>query len=127
MMDVNLWWLLGSAFLCAVVTAIIFWWFFAKWRRARNLAQAEEANRLCRTYCELLLSLKADPFNVLLCQKFLMCALAYHSGGHGGKFTPEVERMIMHDLMLAGVRHSAMFGKLPEPQVRRLGSVTSVG
>jgi len=127
MMDVNLWWLLSGAFLCAVVAAIIFWWFHAKRRRARNLAQAEEANRLCRAYCELLLSLKDDPFNVSLCQKFLMCATAYHGGGNGGKFTPEVERMIMQDLMLAGVRHSATFGKPTEPQVRRLGSVPSVG
>lgn len=128
MMNVNLWWLLGGVLLCATVAAIIFrcWRFRIEWRRAQSLAQAEEANRLCRAYCDLILRLKADPFNVSLCQKFLVCAAAYHTGDSSGGITPEVERMIMHDLMLAGVRQSAMFGKLPEPQVSRLGSVPSV-
>src|ERR1051325_4981217 len=126
MMDVNLWSLLG-AFLCAAVTAIIFWWFRAKRRRAQNLAQAEEANRLCRAYCDLLLGLKADPFNVSLCQKFIVCASAYYGAESSGGITPEIERMIMHDLMLAGVRRSAMFGKPPDPQVQRLGSIPSTG
>ena len=62
---------------------------------------------------DLILRLKADPFNVSLCQKFLACASAYYCGGGGGGITVEVERMIMHDLTLAGVRRSAMYRTRP--------------
>src|SRR5262249_21154816 len=115
-MDDNLWRLLGVVSLGAAAIVIFFWcWrICVRWRRARSLAQAEEANRLCQVYCDLILRLKADPFNVSICQKFLLCAPIYHSGGSSGKFTPEVERMIVRDLTLAGVRHSAMFRNLLE-------------
>src|ERR1044071_6714927 len=109
-MEVNAWSLLGGVLLCAAVVII-----FAKiraWRRARQLAQAEAANRLCRQYCDLILRLKDDPFNVSLCQKFLACALAYYCGNGKQEITVEVEQRIMNDLMLAGVRRSAIFVNL---------------
>jgi hypothetical protein len=127
-MDVNTWWLLSVVLLCAA-WLVVRWYakFRARWQRARNLAQAEEANRLCQEYCNLLLRLKTDPFNVSLCQRFLACAPAYHRGDGGRRITAEVEQSIINDLLLAGVRRSTMFEKAPELQVSHLGSVHSIG
>ena len=113
-MEAYLWWLLCTALPCAIAIAILLWSLRARAERQRehHLEQAEEANQLCRQYCELILRLKADPFNPSLCQKFLVCASAYHRGDSHGEITTDVERMIMHDLKLAGVRRVGMFGRL---------------
>jgi hypothetical protein len=109
-MNVKSWLLMSVVWLCA---ALIIRWcakLRARRQRVRNLVLAEEANQLCREYCEIIMRLQADPFNLKLNQRFLACAPLYHHGESSEEMTVEVERKIMHDLMVAGIRRSAMFG-----------------
>jgi hypothetical protein len=123
-MQFSMLYLLGCGLLAAIIT-LLRW--RARARARRNREQAEQANRLCREYCDLILRLKADPFNVALCQKFLACAPAYHRGDGRSEITAEVAQLIITDLLLAGVRCSAMFGNLSDPRLRHLGSAASTG